>query len=319
MNINRINDKRPDLPNTPVTLKQCGNIYEIRYVKVRSSPPIQKINQDFGMDLRTGEVIEYKHLSNRSEDKASVAQSLKRLRDIINANMEKTENVLWVTLTYAENMTDTERLYQDYRKFWQRFRYYLKKKDFPDAGYIVAAEPQGRGAWHMHLLILFEMKAPFIPNSDIAELWTHGFTKTQSLKHIDNPGLYLTAYLGDMEINEAILCGKMRGRLKEVSGVDGKRKAIIKGARLSLYPPGFNLYRCSRKIKRPVVTETTEADAQYIIGDAELVYEKTIALMDESGVERNIINYRQYNKIRSKCVMQEGEENVGSSGIDPTK
>lgn len=302
MNINRILDVRPELAETPVTLKISGNVLEIKYMRSVPGAPIRKLDQDHGVDLRTGEVIEYKHHVNRAADKASVAQSLRKLRDIINANLENPEAALWVTLTYAENMRDTKRLYEDYRRFWQRFHYYLHKHNHPKAEYITAAEPQARGAWHLHGLFLFPGKAPFIPNADIAKLWGHGFTKTKSLKGIDNPGLYLTAYLGDMELTEAISTGKTHGRITEVDSTDEqgnrKRKAVIKGARLHLYPPGFNLYRCSRGVKRPQVYQTTEAEAMEIVGEAPLTYEKTISITDGSGEVRNIINYRQYNKAR---------------------
>ena len=287
----------------PVTLKISGNILEVKYMRSDPGSPIRKLDQDHGVDLRTGEVIEYKHNANRASDKASVAQSLRKLRDIINANLENPDTALWVTLTYAENMRDTKRLYEDYRRFWQRFRYYLHKQNYPGAEYITAAEPQARGAWHLHGLFLFPCKAPFIPNTDIAKLWGHGFTKTKSLKGIDNPGLYLTAYLGDMELTEAISSGKTHGRITEVDSTDDqgnrKKKAVIKGARLYLYPPGFNLYRCSRGVKRPQVYQTTEAEAMEIVGAAPVTYEKTISITDGSGEVRNIINYRQYNKARN--------------------
>lgn len=286
----------------PVTLKISGNVLEVKYMRSVPGSPIRKLDQDHGLDLRTGEVIEYKHHANRASDKTSVAQSLRKLRDIINANLENPDTALWVTLTYAENMRDTTQLYEDYRRFWQRFRYYLHKYNHPGAEYITAAEPQARGAWHLHGLFLFPGKAPFIPNADIAKLWGHGFTKTKSLKGIDNPGLYLTAYLGDMELTEAISTGKSHGRITEVDSTDEQgnrnRKTVIKGARLHLYPPGFNLYRCSRGVKRPQVYQITEAEAMEIVSVAPLTYEKTISITDGSGEVRNIINYRQYNKAR---------------------
>lgn len=301
MNINRIDDVRPCSPDTGVTVKKCGNVIEVRYSA--QGPPeivIEKLSADLYVDKRTGEVKEFQHATSRAEDKASVAQSLRNLRDIINTNLTDPTTALWVTLTYKENMRDPQRLYEDFRRFWQRFKYYLQKHDYPPAEYIAAAEPQGRGAWHLHVLLLVPEKAPFIPNAHIAKLWGCGFTKTKSLKGVDNPGLYLTAYLGDMELTEAVMSGTTRGRLGEVEAEDeqGRRvkKAIIKGARLYLYPSGFNLVRCSRGVKRPEVLHMTEGEAQQIIGAAPLTYEKTIAVVDEAGETRNIINYRQYNK-----------------------
>lgn len=295
MNINRISNVRPESPDTPVQIKRCGNITEIRYIAGRQPAiPFEKLNADLYVDKQTGEVKEFQHHNNRADDKASVAQSLRKLRDLINANLEDPETALWVTLTYRENMRDPARLYEDYRRFWQRFKYCLDKQGCPKAEYIIAAEPQGRGAWHLHCLFLFPEKALFIPNNDIAGIWGHGFTKTKSLKGIGNPGLYLTAYLGDMELKEAIEAGQFKaGRLTE-SKI--KRKAVVKGARLKLYPPGFNLYRHSRGVKLPEVSQTTEGNAQAEIGNAELTYEKTVSLTDESGTVRTVINYRNYTK-----------------------
>lgn len=296
-------NERP-APDAPVTVKTAGNVIEVRYAV--NGPPeivIEKLTADLFVDKRTGEVKEFQHHQNRAEDKASVSQTLRNLRDLINANLENPETALWITLTYAENMKDTKRLYADYHAFWKRFRRYLEKHGHPPAEYVIAAEPQGRGAWHLHCLILFPGKAPYIPNSDIARIWGHGFTKTKGLKGVDNPGLYLTAYLGNMELTEAIRAGTYKaGRLAEAEAKDERgrkqKKAIVKGSRLHLYPSGMNLYRCSRGVKRPEVQHMTEREAQKVIGTAPLTYEKTIAVVDEAGEARNVINYRQYNRAK---------------------
>ena len=261
-----------------------------------SSPAItiEKLSADLYADKRTGEVKEFQHHDSRAADKASVSQSLRKLRDLINANLGSPETALWVTLTYRENMTDPARLYEDYRRFWQRFKYYLDKQGHPPAEYIIAAEPQGRGAWHLHCLFLFVELAPFIPNSDMARIWGHGFTKTQSLKGVGNPGLYLTAYLGNMELTEAVSAGTFQA--KRLAQSKDKSKAVIKGARLRLYPPGFNLYRFSRGIKRPEIWQTTEQEAQAKLSGIPVTYEQTLSITDEGGVIRNIINYRTYTR-----------------------
>lgn len=313
MKIDRIPNVRPEREDTPVTLKICGNIFEIRYARSTYGPCIQKISAEYGVDVRTGEIIDYKHKANRSEDKNSIAQSMKRLRDLINANLKTPKNALWVTLTYKANMTDAHQLYEDYRRFWQRFQYYLKVHKHPSAEYIICAEPQSRGAWHLHCLFLFPKKAPFIPNEDIAKIWGHGFCKTKSLKGVSNPGLYLTAYLTDMEFSEAFNSQIKKGRLAEAEVTDEngakQKKAIIKGARLHLYPTGFNLYRCSRGVKRPEVFKTTEAEAQKVVGTAPLVFEKTLSITDASGTVVNVVNYRTYAR-QPKRKKTRSEEDV---------
>nr|WP_243031225.1 helitron helicase-like domain-containing protein [Butyricicoccus sp. AF22-28AC] len=216
-----------------MTVKRCGNVIEVRYMRSTPCAVIEKVNADLYVDKRTGEVKEFCHSANRADSKASVAQSLRKLRDLINANLTAPETALWVTLTYKENMRDERRVYEDFRRFWQRFRYYLKKHEYRPAEYITAAEPQGRGAWHLHCLFLFPEKAPFIPNADMARIWGHGFTKTKSLQGIDNPGLYLTAYLGDMELSEALRVGNAKGQIAEAEITDAQasaeRKRLSKG------------------------------------------------------------------------------------------
>ena len=315
MRIQRIENERPT-PKAPVTVKVCGNVIEVRHSE-QGAPEItiEKLSADEYLDKRTGEIKEFQHTENRAENTASVAQTLRNLRDLINANLTDPERALWVTLTYREIMTDQERLYRDFHAFWKRFLRWQAKAGQEQAEYIAAAEPQGRGAWHLHLLLLFPGKAPFIPNSEMARLWGQGFTKTKSMKGVDNPGMYLTAYLGDMELPEAAMSGAARGRLTEVETEDERgvkqKKAIVKGARLHLYPSGFNLYRCSRGVKRPEVEEMTEGEAQELIGGAPLTYEKTIAVKNGEGRTVNVINYRQYNKARA-AVEKPGE--AGAEG-----
>ncbi len=327
MQIQRIDNQRP-APKAPVTVKLCGNVVEVRH-SVHGPPEIviEKLDADTYIDTRTGEVKEFRHTASRAEDKASVAQSLRNLRDIINANLTDPATALWVTLTYRGNMRNAQKLYEDFHAFIKRFRRYLKKEGHPPAEYIAAAEPQGRGAWHLHVLFLLPGKAPFIPNAGMARLWGHGFTKTRGLKGINNPGLYLTAYLGDMEFTEAAMSGTQRGRLVEVETMDEQgrkaKKAIVKGARLHLYPSGFNLYRHSRGVKRPEVLHMTEWEAQGIIGTAPLAYEKTVAVLDGQGQTVNIINYRQYNRARAEdqagtpSVEQPGKTEVEPSDSGP--
>lgn len=310
MRIQRIENERPT-PEAPVTVKVCGNVIEVRHSS-RGAPEItiEKLSADEYLDKRTGEIKEFQHTENRAENTASVAQTLRNLRDLINANLTDPERALWVTLTYRENMRNRERLYTDFHTFWKRFRRWQEKEGQEKTEYIAAAEPQGRGAWHLHLLLLFPGKAPFIPNTEISRLWGQGFTKTKSLKGVDNPGLYLTAYLGDMELTEAVTAGQFKA-----SHIQEKKagKAVVKGARLRLYPSGFNLYRCSRGVKRPQVTHMTEEEARQIIRDAPLVYEKTISVLNGEGQTVNIINYRQYNKAGA-VVEEPGKAGAEGSG-----
>lgn len=293
--------------NSMITFKEMGNIFEIDYCSRRNLiPNIKLLDKDHYINLKTGEVIDCKHIENRSQNKFQVGQSLKRLRDLINTNVIDTRFWKWITLTYAKNMTDTKQLYKDFEKFIKRVRYRYNKFNIE---YIIACEPQARGAWHIHLLLGFDKIAPFIPNATIEELWGNGFTKTTQLDNIDNVGAYLTAYLGDMELTEenvSILVKSglelTKNDIKEVSEIDGIKlkepKSFIKGGRLYMYPPKFNLYRASRGMKKPKVEKMPYYDAKKKVGSLKPTYTSCINITDTNNNFSNQYYYEYYNKVR---------------------
>jgi hypothetical protein len=294
-----------------VSVKKMGAIYELCYCKCANrSQNIQLIDKDHYMHIGTGEILECKHIENRSQNKASVSQSLKRLRDIINTNVLNPKYCKWITLTYRQEdkkpMTDTIRLYRDFEKFMKRLRYQFNTYHIE---YILACEPQASGSWHGHLILIFDSIPPFIPNKTIEHLWKQGFTKIQKLNDIDNVGAYLTAYLGDMEFSKENIStlldyGLMGSEivLKEVNEIDGIKlkepKSFIKGGRLYLYPPNFNLYRCSRGIKKPIKEYWQYSVIKEKAGLRLPTYSKGIKLTDTDNNYNNSIVYEYYNTKR---------------------
>ena len=220
--------------NDLLSVKETGNIITIVSTSTFSKGgTIKKLSKDYYVNTQTGELKTFNHKDRRIDDIKSIKLSMAKLRDIINANITEPQNCLWVTLTYKENMTDTVQLYKDFDKFNKKIKYHYEHK-----GYIVCVEPQGRGAWHMHAIFLFDSK-PYIPNNELANLWKHGFTQTKSLKNVDNVGAYLSAYLSDIET-------------ENLNAEDNTiTKKILKGGRLSLYPKGMHFYRTSKGLKKP--------------------------------------------------------------------
>lgn len=293
-------NKEPDLDSV-VQLKKMGNIYEIKSMSKTPTMPIKKLDKDHFVQIETGEVKSFNHNEKRIDNLSSVSQSIKHMREYINANITNPKNVLFITLTYAENMQDTDKLYQDFKRFNMRLKYYLNKNKLPSPEYFLVVEPQARGSLHGHLLLIFQESAPFIPNEKLADIWGHGFVKTKSLKNVDNIGAYLSAYLGDMELDESILINNYNAKgFKVVESVEEnsqrRSKAIVKGARLKLYPKGFRIFRKSKGIVAPEIISCTYAEALKEIGNSTLTYAKTIKISDDDGKTCNIINYRHYKK-----------------------
>lgn len=286
--------------NSNVRVYRCGNVLEVKWLqKINTKPTVRKINNDLYMKVRTGEVFEYQRKDfegNRTDNIKNVKRSLSELRRIINYNVVDVSKARWLTLTYKENMKDTKKLYSDVDKFIKRLRYYYKDYKIE---YINVVEPQGRGAWHCHLMLLFDKIAPFIKNDELSKLWGFGFVSVKALDDdVDNIGAYLSAYLSDMSLDDAKALGMIKKDVTSdnlagdgVKDVNGKK--YLKGLRMRLYPTKLNIYRTSRGIKKPSVTAITEGECAKLRGSAKLTYESTVAISD--GEFQNTINTRYFN------------------------
>lgn len=297
----------PKNPNLAVKVTEMGNVIEVQYMSRRNcKQTIQMLKggEQFVI-CATGEIKDIEHHNTRKDNKKGLYKTFANARAVINANVTDVSKVRWCTLTYAENMTDPKRLYEDFHNFNKRFQYYCKGKGYSKPEYIVMMEPQGRGAWHAHLLYIWQdQKAPYISNQDFRELWGHGFVRIKKLDNVDNVGAYLTAYLGDMEIDEMDVSKAVGKQCKVVETEDenGKKvkKAIVKGARLDLYPANFNMLRCSRGVKRPVAEMMSQEDANKKVSAATKTFESAIKLVDNENDFETVIIREQYNKIRGK-------------------
>jgi len=304
LNIQKL-DVCPSKNGNLLKVTEMGNITEVQYMSRRNTK--QTIQMLPGMkhyvEISTGEIKDVAKHDTRDTLKKNLQRTFKTLRGIINTNITDVEKVRWITLTYKENMTDTVKLYEDFKNFNKRFQYFCKQKGYGKAEYIVMMEPQGRGAWHCHLLYLFNHlnKAPYIANKELSDLWGHGFVKISKLDDVDNVGAYLTAYLGDMDLEDCshdeILGNELKELKIENNGLE-QSKYYVKGARLKYYPAKFNMFRCSRGVKRPIETYMTEEEAEKKVSGATLTYEKTVKLEDIENDFETIINTRYYNRNR---------------------
>lgn len=298
-------------PNKLVKVKEMGNITEVTYMEhmntkqtIQMLPGLNDNGKKEFVDLSSGEVKECNSYDSRLDNIKGLRKTFTLARDLINTNVVDVKKVRWITLTYAPNMTDTKKLYCDFSSFNKRFKRFCLKHNFSIPEYIVMMEPQGRGAWHAHLLYIWQEDAPYIPNDDLFAIWRQGWTKIKKLDNVDNVGAYLTAYLGDMDLEEYlednILYGHEEIKIIEFDE-DGQKvkKRYIKGARLKFYPPKFNMIRYSRGIKKPNSYFTSQPNAEKKVSSAKLTYESTFSITDSSSDFTNVINKRYYNHLRT--------------------
>lgn len=264
----------------------------------------------------------YHHTENRSQSPNEIRRTFKKLRALINSNCSDPRKCKFITLTYKENMTDPVRLRSDLSAFIKRFKRFvssLVNSKGENLGlsfeYIAVLEPQDRGAWHAHIIFIFNKQIRFIKNDDVSRIWSHGFTTTRRVDNVDNIGSYLTAYLADIPVSDSISSELVQTVSSESSCITVKecvvpsydssgcptgkeKKKFIKGGRLHLYPKGFHLFRCSKGVKRPTVEYKLYQDVLNEIGlDASLTFHKSIYISD-GGFFENTLTYLFYNTSR---------------------
>lgn len=265
-------------PTSPTQIKICGNIIEVRASALPfKPPPVERISGDEYIDLNTGEVKEYNRDGlNFGDNVQSARRATRNFRDLINCNCVNPKNFWFVTLTYAQRndplekcvpMTDINRFYEDYRRYWEKFKYYNQHtlgRELPI--YFLALEPHrpkpdgSHGGWHAHQIIYWrDGPAPRWDQVALGAMWGQGYvfiqTGTSSQKtgrpssDIDNLGAYLSSYVTGF-----------------VGDPDGHGKRAEKHRRLEYYSKGMRPFRHSRNIAKPVfIKDITYEEVQEVL------------------------------------------------------
>lgn len=301
-------DPIPVPEDATVQVTQCGERHvELRYCATTDGPPVQRLDKDTYavVSPRTGEVLDVRTYSrsptsSRASSPESLRKTFKRLRNIINSNVDAPERCKLVTLTYRDSVgvRDRARFLRDMKAFHAGLRRWLQQNGLPSYEYIEVMEPQASGRVHAHIIQVFPDTAPYVHFSVLKRFWPHGAVHVEALRTdaTDNLGAYFCAYFTNLPVQEATR--GTHGTLQVLSdGRDGKLpKAVVKGGRLHYYGSYQHIFRCSRGIRRPVVSRMQEQEARELVKGARLVYQKTIQVTDETGKEVfNVIDYRNYN------------------------
>lgn len=243
---------------------------EVVYMAKRPRPGVLKLSKEEYLILSTGEIKKYEYSDKRYT--WNLGRTFRELRYLIRTNFAaEGSNQLMITLTYGENMQDSERLMVDFDAFMKRLKRKLKGHKLD---YITVAEPQARGAWHMHLMLKSDQPVLYVDNREMERIWRHGMTKTERLKS-DDVGAYYVSYFTDLTIEAKEQSDKPN---KEMS------KARKKGQRLHFYPKNFKFYRCSQGITRPTKEQREYWQVQAEFGEP--VHTTTHDVMIENELDQ---------------------------------
>jgi hypothetical protein len=277
---------------------------------------IKKLSKTEYQIIKTGEIKEFaKKDETAARSLRIIRKAHDKLKALIRCNFDpESDRQLFMTCTYQENMTDSERLMIDTDVFMHRMERYFKDNPFI---YITVVEPQSRGAWHLHIMFKFEnrifrgfnkrtgMPQFIFPMKDIRNMWRgaikgNGGVRLESLtSSSDDMGAYFGAYFRNLET-------EAKATELELM-VDKQGKKYVKGGRLHLYPENMKFYRCSQGIIRP---ETVERSFYEMVSEyGNPIYESTYSVIEygkendgepESQRTFNTVHTAQFNKLRNK-------------------
>lgn len=278
--------------NSQVTAHIYGDTIEIS-TALGGIPVMQKLDKDRMLNRITGEIVEIHHIESRADPKnyQSLRSTFKRLKRLIGTNFRGGRSELWLTLTYRDSpMTDSKRLYKDFKNFIAKLRRHVKK----DLAYIVVIEPQASGNLHAHILMkTLNGSTLFVENEVVRKCWGQGFVNVRRLKDSDNVGAYLIAYLSDVDLNN------LEGGFNQ----EGISKKIIKGGRLGLYPIGMQIYRTSRKgIKQPLTIKDSKENVQkkYDLSGLDPDYYKKFEIQRTGTDESFVVETEYYSRQKAE-------------------
>jgi hypothetical protein len=204
---------------------------------------------------------------DRTEEKIiySKHRTRQNVRRLILNNFDNRDK--FITLTFAENVTDVEVANKEFKKFVQRV-----KRQCENLKYIAVIEFQDRGAVHYHMIC--NIPVALLPGRDDKEkernfqgrYWKNGFVKIKDITGIDNVGAYLIKYL--------------QKSLDDVEGVS--------------VPENKKRYLCSKNLNKPIEVDSENMDD--VLRQVRMMFPVfTNSYMSEYN---GLINYREYNLLR---------------------
>ena len=294
-------EKNQEWKHSSVTIQAPGNGVEIIDLVRTSFKPgchIKKVSKTEymrgtyradGSFICDGDVYTVQSKEAPMRNRRSLRQIFRTLRQLIATNFAGGDSELFVTLTYADQHNDPERIYSDLDKFWKRLKY-----KYAGLKYIAIVEPHASGNFHIHMLLSDTSGKPlYIPYEDLNDIWGLGMTEIDRLDDIDHMGAYFIAYFTNMELSPDEV--KIYAAQDDVEYKNGK--AYIKGKRLDYYPEHMRIYRHSLNCDTP--RKESDIDAEIALIGAKNTFEHTTQFEDNGNTYE--IYTAQFKKSTDNC------------------
>lgn len=259
-----------------IKMCDCGNTIDAKFCKMKPTAKFytKRIDAEHYVDIRTGEVFEYKKEYLRSID------SFFKIKRIINFNFNGTSNEMFITFTYSKMMFDNQKIVGDFKAFWRKF-----KKVYPNCEYVRIAEPNDCGAWHIHCLVKDTQNEILnISNKELTKLWGLGGVYSESITNVYGLSNYFIPSFNKNASEKA------------------QRKAI----RLKYYTKNFRSLSYSKGIIVPKFVEVEYEEFCKLIENYSIKYssgDKDILEICRDGKKKclNTIRFEEYINKNSKA------------------
>ena len=124
LRIKRINQNDIKLSNTAkVKVKTTGNTQVVQFTAGNNKKcSVVNLSKDTYLNKITGEIKHKKKSESRYQSPKSVRKSINKLMDLIRCNATEPAKCKWLTVTYAETMTDGKQAFLDAKLFLRKLR-----------------------------------------------------------------------------------------------------------------------------------------------------------------------------------------------------
>jgi hypothetical protein len=144
-----------------------------------------------------------KHIGAREPRKRearfdNIFRAMREVKRLVNSNVgrhcQENRRDKFLTLTFAENITDIQQANRYFDNFFKKLRYHY-------GAFTYVGVPQiqwkryakyGVKVWHYHVAVF---GLPYIPQKELVKRWGRGTVSIEAMESYDNPGRYVSRYM----------------------------------------------------------------------------------------------------------------------------
>ena len=129
----------------------------------------------------------------------NIFRAKRTVRRLINANVDRHSGEKnrdkFLTLTFAENMTDIQQANRHFHNFMKKLRYHHGAFEYVGVPQIQwqRYKKYGVKVWHYHVAVF---GLPYVPQKELVGEWGHGTVSIEAMEAYENPGSYMCRYMG---------------------------------------------------------------------------------------------------------------------------